>query len=135
MDAPTPLDLFLAELDRLDGCPHTKRKVRELMRGMVGQKLHLSKRVLEGRERVRAAVVLLDSGVSATKTRADIARRFGVHQRTAERIVAAALNERAERVTGQQAPAAMPRQQRAERQQPHPWTTYGKFRSAPHDRH
>ncbi len=99
-EGPTPLEWFLAELARVDGCETTKRKVRTLLGRMAGQQLYLSKAVLQHRERVRAAVVLLDSGVSATKTRADIASRFKVTARTAERIVTKALNERAASAVG-----------------------------------
>ncbi|MFM2057910.1 MAG: hypothetical protein RLY71_2295 [Pseudomonadota bacterium] len=92
---PTALQWFLAELDRAQGCERTKGRVRQILRSMTGQRLFVTRRDLVQPERMREARALLDAGFTPTEARRELAARHGFGPRTAERLVAAALDERA----------------------------------------
>lgn len=94
-DGPGPLEWLLGELERMPGCADTKARVRELLRSMVGHRVYLARGLLVTPERRRIARALLDSGFTATQARAELAARGGFSRRTAERLVAEALQERA----------------------------------------
>lgn len=94
-DGPSALEWFLGELDRMDGCRDTKERVRDLLRRMAGHRMFLAKGMLVTPERLRVASSLLDAGFTATQARAELAARAKVSIRTAQRIVAAALDQRA----------------------------------------
>jgi hypothetical protein len=92
---PSALQWFLIELDKRPGCPATKEMVRELLRVMAGQRLFLSRDLLGRGERLRIAQALLAAGFTATQARAELAARCKFSRRTADRVVAEALNQRA----------------------------------------
>ena len=94
-EGPSALEWFLGELDRMEGCRDTKERVRDLLRGMAGHRMFLAKGMLVTPERLRVASGLLDAGFTATQARAELAARAKVSIRTAQRIVAAALDQRA----------------------------------------
>lgn len=94
-DGPNPLQWFMAELDRRPGCERTKEMVRELLRGMTGQRLFVTRRDLLQPERLRAARALLDAGFTPTEARREMVARCGFSRDTAERVVGTALRERA----------------------------------------
>ncbi len=93
-NGPTPSQWFLLELQRMEGCPHTKMRVRDLLRRLAGQRLYLSREVVKTPFRVEAAMVLLDSGMGRGQVTAHIKNRFEVSHRTATRTVMAAINQR-----------------------------------------
>ena len=99
-NGPTPSQWFLLELQRMEGCPHTKMRVRDLLRRLAGQRLYLSREVVEAPLRAEAAMVLLDSGMHRGQVTAHIQHRFGVTHRTATRTVVAAIHERCARSAG-----------------------------------
>ena len=94
-DGPSPLEWLLGELDRMDGCPDTKDRMRTLLRSMAGHRVYLSRGLLVTPERKRIARGLLDAGFTATQARAELAARCGFSRRTAERLVAEVLQDRA----------------------------------------
>ena len=99
-NGPTPSQWFLLELQRMEGCPHTKMRVRDLLQRMAGQTLQLNREWFDIPFRVDAAVVLLDSGMHRGQVTAHIQHRFGVTHRTATRTVVAAIHERCARSAG-----------------------------------
>jgi len=92
---PNALQWFLSELDRRPGCERTKDMVRDLLRGMAGQRLFITRRELLQPERLRAARALLDAGFTPTEARREMVARCGFSRDTAERVVGTALRERA----------------------------------------
>lgn len=99
-DGPTPIQWLLAELDALPGCQVTKARVLALLRKMAGQRLQLTRRDLVVAERVRLALRMLDSGLTATQTRHQLAARCHCSRYTAERAVKEALIQRRDRNRG-----------------------------------
>jgi hypothetical protein len=93
---PSPLQWLLAELDRMPGCARTKAGVRALLASMVGQRLTMTRRDLVRPQQRQLARALLDAGFSAQQTRAELVARLALGRDTAERLVTAALTERAE---------------------------------------
>lgn len=47
----TEFELFLADLDRIDGCQRTMRRVRRLLQGYAGRTLYVSRAPLIEQER------------------------------------------------------------------------------------
>lgn len=94
-EGPSTLQWFLDELDRSPGKWITKDRVRHILRSMTGQRLTVTKREMVKPERMRIAVELIGSGITATEARYRLAIKLGVSKRTAERLVDAALSERA----------------------------------------
>ena len=95
-EGPTPLQWLLIELEALPGCQVTKARVLALLRRMAGQRLQLRRRDLLLAERVRLASVLMDSGLTVTETRHQLAARCQCSRDTAERAVKQALINRRE---------------------------------------
>ena len=93
---PSPLQWFLAEIDRLPGNVLAKQEVRRILRRMVGQRMHLSRRDLVHPEMHRIARDLMAAGHSPKQTRKNLAVRSKCSHQTAGRIVTRALNARAE---------------------------------------
>lgn len=87
----TELQELLRELDRMPGCEHTKRGVRDLLRRAAGLRMYLARSDLVQPYRIDQACHLLDMGCHPTEVRARIVLRFGVSRDTAERVVSAAL--------------------------------------------
>lgn len=93
-EGPNALQWFLTELEQRVKCPDARRAVIGILRGMAGQRMFLASGVLVKADRPRIAHRLLEAGYTATQARKEIARRCGVSQRTAERVVATALTQR-----------------------------------------
>lgn len=85
---------LLSEIDRLNISEFAKEEFRKMLRGMVGQRIHLSKRDLIRPNQVAITQKLLDDGL----TRADVQRalcvRVQVSKDKAYRLVRLALEER-----------------------------------------
>jgi hypothetical protein len=73
---------LLAELDALDGCPRTKRRVRELLGRYAGRRLFVSRFDLRAAERRDALRQLLSTSPRDGLARL-IVERWGVSPRTA----------------------------------------------------
>lgn len=93
IDGPTPLQWLLAEIERMPGCPDTKRGVLALIRTAAGQRLYISRRDTISPHRVEQARAMLASGTSAKDVRRRIAVRFACSKNTAARIVSCALSQ------------------------------------------
>lgn len=93
---PTALQWLLIELDRLPGCSRTKARVHDLLRALVGQRVHMARRDLVLPQRRRLARALIDAGYTAQQARGELVARCGFSRDSAERLVTAALTERAE---------------------------------------
>lgn len=94
-DGPTPLQWMLSELDSIKGCDRTKQAVREVLRGMVGQRVYITRRDLVQPAKKLVARRLIETGFTAPEARAELVARLGVSRRTAERLVSDALAARA----------------------------------------
>ncbi|MCK6427275.1 MAG: hypothetical protein L6Q75_19645 [Burkholderiaceae bacterium] len=94
-EGPNALQWFLAELEQRVKCPDARREVHTLLRSMAGERIYLARDILVKAEQQRIARALLDSGFTATQARAELAARCGFSRRTAERVVAHVLNQRA----------------------------------------
>lgn len=92
---PTPLQCFLAELDRMPGCGRTKARVLELLRRMTGQRIFVSRRDVHLPEIARIARALIDAGFSVAQAKAELSARCGLGRTQARRYVVQALNARA----------------------------------------
>lgn len=94
-EGPSPLQWFLAELEKRVKDADAKREVHTLLRSMVGQRLFLSRDVLVRAEQQRIARGLLDAGFTPTQARRELAARCGFSARTADRLMVEVLNQRA----------------------------------------
>ena len=93
---PTPLQWFLAELDKRVGDEIARRQVVDLLESMVGQRLVITRRDIVRPGLVDAARRMLDAGSTPSQVRVLIATRATVSRPTASRIVSEALARRAE---------------------------------------
>lgn len=82
----TDFERLLLDLADLDGCPRTKRRVRELLRRYTGRELYISNLALLREERRETLRQLLSS---SSYTRAEqvriLAQRWGITTRAARR--------------------------------------------------
>lgn len=94
---PSPLQWFLAEIDRVPDGQLTGAKVRELLRAMAGRRMVISAGEIERRERIIQAATMLANGLPVSEVRARLPARSGIGKRTAERIVMRVLSLRGRR--------------------------------------
>lgn len=94
-EGPSPLQWFLAELERRVQDPAARREVHTLLRSMAGQRIFLARSELVRSEHLRIARGLLDAGFTPTQARRELAARCGFSARTADRLMVEVLNQRA----------------------------------------
>lgn len=94
---PSPLQWFLAEIDRVPDGELTGAKVRELLRAMAGRRFTVSTAQFARIERMRQAEAMIANGLSVSEVRARLPIRASVSRRTAERIVMHVLSLRGRR--------------------------------------
>lgn len=94
-EGPGALEWFLSEMDRRVTDPVSKRTVIAILRSMAGQRMFLSRELLLRAEHLRIARALLDAGFTPTQARRELAARCGFSARTADRVMAETLNQRA----------------------------------------
>lgn len=90
-EGPSPLEWFLAELDRRVTDQASKRAVVAILRSMAGQRLYLTRRELTRPDLDRQADGLLHAGFTSTQARRELVARVGCSKRTADRLVGAAI--------------------------------------------
>jgi len=93
----SPLQWFLAEVDRVPAGQLTGAKVRELLRAMAGRRIVVSGAELDRLDRLQQAAAMLANGLPVAEVRARLPARVGVGKRTAERLVTQLLRSRGNR--------------------------------------
>lgn len=91
---PSPLQWFLAEIDRVPDGELTGAKVRDLLRAMAGRRFTVSAAQFTRLERMRQAEAMIANGLPVSEVRARLPVRASVSKRTAERIVTLILGGR-----------------------------------------
>ena len=91
---PTPFQWFLSELERRPGCAATKAAVRDILRGMIGQSMLVTRRDVAA-PKVAVARALLDAGFSPAEAKAELSARCGLGRTQARHYVTQALTDRA----------------------------------------
>jgi len=76
---------LLDEIDAIEGCPRTKRRVREVLARHCGERIQISDLALRARDRISTLRQL--EGRSHTEKVHILVERWGVSRRTAERWV------------------------------------------------
>lgn len=92
---PTTLQWFLMELDATPLPNAARGRIDSLLRSMVGQSMYLARRDLVTASTIRRAQAMLDAGKPAKEVRAELAASGNMSRRTAERMVATAIQRRA----------------------------------------
>jgi len=80
--------LLVQEIEQLDGCPRTKRRVLERLYARASRPLYVSRRELVAIERRRLVRSLLASGMSRSDVAHALSARAGISLRMAQRWVA-----------------------------------------------
>lgn len=92
---PTPLQWLLLEIERTPGPAVSKERLRDILRGMAGQRIFVTRRDLHLPDVRRLARGLLGAGLPCADAAAALAAQTGLSRRHAHRHVVWALNERA----------------------------------------
>ena len=87
MSSDTEFNRLLLDLDALDGCPRTKRRVRDLLWRYSGLDLYVSRRALMRAERAEALQSLADGRYSRAERVRILSERWGVTRSTSRRWV------------------------------------------------
>lgn len=85
---------LLAEIERLEVSQHAKDAFRQVLRSMVGQRVHMSKRVLVVPHQVDLTIRLLEQGMARADVQRALRQRANVSKEKAYRLVRVALCER-----------------------------------------
>jgi hypothetical protein len=94
-DEITDLQWLLLELDRIDGCAHTKALAKAVVRSMAGRRVYFALYALENPEKVNVARALLDVGAPMVQVRNRlVAGGYCDSHDTAYRIIRKALDQR-----------------------------------------
>jgi len=101
-DQVTDLEWLLLEIDRIEGCAETKRKVSLLFQAQAGKRIYFSHRALTKPAQVAAARQLMHQGNPTPVVRDRLVAAFGCSVRHAYTLIQQALAER-----GQERHAAM----------------------------
>lgn len=92
-DEVSDLQWLLLEIERLEGCPETKRRVVLLLRGNAGKRLYLAYRVLVRPAHVAHAAQLLSAGKSRAEVRAALVQSLGCSKQHAYNLINEAFRE------------------------------------------
>ena len=96
-DEITDAEWLMLQIERVDGCERTKQAVKDILRGMVGTRLTISRRAAVAPARMEHAIRLLDAGNSVAQVRDAIMARECCSRPSAYRVISAALSERGKR--------------------------------------
>ncbi len=91
---------ILHEIDRVDGCPRTKQRIKSILRTRTGQRIRFSVRAFVHPERVHAAVLMLEAGKTRAEAKGALCARYGASEATAYRILDAAIAKRRPKLQG-----------------------------------
>lgn len=93
---PSPLQWLLLEVERSpDFGPRGRARLELLLSRMVGSRIYVTKRDIRRPEWSRVARAMLDGGSTYAEAWQALALRCGLKRNTAQRIVSAALSQRA----------------------------------------
>ncbi len=93
-DEVTDFEWMVLQIEDIEGCSVTKARVMDVLRAQTGKVLRFTKRALVRPQQLRRARQLLDSGLSVLEVRDALVPQLGCSQRTAYRVIAAALRQR-----------------------------------------
>lgn len=91
----TDLEWLLLELERIDGCEDTKRRVMALLQAQVGRVIRFTFRALIRPDQVRMATRLLDQRTPVREIRDRLVVAYGCSPRHAYNVIGQALRDRA----------------------------------------
>jgi hypothetical protein len=87
MSADTDFTRLLMDIDALDGCQRTKRRVRDLLWRYSGLDIYVSRRALMRAERTEALQSLANGSYSRAERVRILSERWGVTVQMARRLV------------------------------------------------
>lgn len=93
-DEVSDLEWLLLEIERLEGCPETKRRALAVIKAQTGKVIRFTHRVLVRPERVQRARELIDAGNPTPQVRDQLVAVYGCSTRHAYELISEALQQR-----------------------------------------